>query len=121
MSGTGAAVVRRLPSRLADQLARAQELNPQINAFTHLYPARGEFLSAGGVSRKLDQRRTDDGHLTEAGAQEESTAQPGVLRGVSVGVKDLFATADDAPTTCASRTLRGEYLERIFCHIDCAA
>ncbi|GAA5876008.1 hypothetical protein JCM3774_002312 [Rhodotorula dairenensis] len=82
MSGSSAATARRLPSRLASQVARAHELNSRVNAFTHLYPAK------------------------ELEAQDHATGQHGALDGVSVGVKDLFATADDAPTSCASRTLR---------------
>ncbi|BGO88465.1 hypothetical protein NBRC10512_003021 [Rhodotorula toruloides] len=73
-----------LPPRIAKQLARAAELNPRINCFTHLY-------SNSDVSLQLDRARAKGkGRLDE----------------VTVGVKDMFATADDAPTSCASRMLK---------------
>ncbi|BGP21203.1 aspartyl-tRNA(Asn)/glutamyl-tRNA (Gln) amidotransferase subunit A [Rhodotorula toruloides] len=75
-----------LPPRIANQLARAAELNPRINCFTHLY-------SHSDVATQLDRART-------------RAKGKGRLDEVTVGVKDIFATADDAPTSCASRMLK---------------
>ncbi|POY73967.1 hypothetical protein BMF94_2975 [Rhodotorula taiwanensis] len=76
--------VRSVPARIARQLERAHELNPRLNAFTHLYSPQGS--SRDGTA--------------------DGCGQAGSLQGTSVAVKDIFATADDAPTTCASKTLR---------------
>ncbi|BGP28346.1 Trimeric GatFAB AmidoTransferase(AdT) complex subunit [Rhodotorula toruloides] len=75
-----------LPPRIARQLTRAADLNPRINCFTHLY-------SNSDVSSQLDRARAKG-------------KGKGRLDEVTVGVKDMFATADDAPTSCASRMLK---------------
>ncbi|GAA5991362.1 hypothetical protein JCM10908_003277 [Rhodotorula pacifica] len=81
-SSAARSAARQVPARIASQIARAQELNARLNAFTHLYSAQ------------------------DVAEQAARASQGGVLEGVTVGVKDLFATADEAPTSCASETLR---------------
>lgn len=38
--------VRSVPARIARQLERAHELNPRLNAFTHLYSPQGALALA---------------------------------------------------------------------------
>ncbi|BGO98973.1 hypothetical protein RTG_00562 [Rhodotorula toruloides ATCC 204091] len=80
------ATTSTLPPRIVKQLARAAERNPRINCFTHLY-------SNSDVASQLDRSRAKG-------------KGKGRLEEVTVGVKDMFATADDAPTSCASKMLK---------------
>lgn len=64
MSGSSAArsTARRLPARIASQFARAEELDPRVNAFTHLYSAQGEAIRrtgslAGADSKSVQMQR----------------------------------------------------------------
>ncbi|GAA6007974.1 hypothetical protein JCM10207_006985 [Rhodosporidiobolus poonsookiae] len=77
-----------LPARLAHQLHRAHSLNPAINCFTHLASLPDlERQHAASHARPHTQQR---------------------LGGVSVAVKDLFATTGEEgeATGCASRMLQ---------------
>lgn len=58
MSGSSAArlTARRLPARIARQFARAEELNPRVNAFTHLYSAQGEAIRRAGSLAGADSK-----------------------------------------------------------------
>ncbi|GAA6047478.1 hypothetical protein JCM3770_005767 [Rhodotorula araucariae] len=82
MAAAPSATARQLPAHIGSQLSRARALNPRLNAFTHRYPPE------------------------DVAAQLERAPQDGALSGTSLAVKDMFATADSAPTSCASRMLK---------------
>ncbi|GAA5891772.1 hypothetical protein JCM8208_002880 [Rhodotorula glutinis] len=82
MSAASSSAARRVPSRIAGQLARARSLNPRLNAFTHL------------------------NSLEDVTAQADHAPPAGSLGGLSLGVKDMFATSDGAATSCGSRMLK---------------
>ncbi|GAA5849172.1 hypothetical protein JCM9279_005811 [Rhodotorula babjevae] len=82
MAAASTSAARQVPSRIAGQLVRARSLNPRLNAFTHL------------------------NSLEDVTAQHERAPLAGSLDGVSLGVKDMFATSDGAATSCGSRMLK---------------
>ncbi|BGP36188.1 Trimeric GatFAB AmidoTransferase(AdT) complex subunit [Rhodotorula kratochvilovae] len=82
MAAASSSAARQLPAHVVSQLSRARSLNPRLNAFTHLYSPE------------------------DLAAQLERAPQDAPLSGTSLAVKDMFATADGAPTSCGSRMLK---------------
>ncbi|GAA5849850.1 hypothetical protein JCM5353_001717 [Sporobolomyces roseus] len=76
-----------LPARLTQSFNLTQKINPRLNAFSQL-------SSKSDLEKQYAQAR-------------QSGKGKGKLEGISVGVKDMFATSGDGSrTTCASRMLR---------------
>lgn len=93
MSGSSAArsTARRLPARIASQFARAEELNPRMNAFTHLYSASGEAIRragslAGADSKSVQMQRRNSfqarkaAHWTGSASASKTCSRPQMRR-----------------------------------------